>query len=231
MPIQQQPRERRIKGKMDIVICIDATGSMEPCINELKNNLKNFINSFNVYFGKNQIVPDWRARIIYYRDLDVDKEALKEFPFVSSEDELKRQIDLVEAEGGGDEPESALDALYIAISKSEWREGVLHAVILFTDAPSKGQLHDSTVEPGQDRSINTVINAFIADKYSKLFIYSPEHEVYEKLKDIPGSVINYVGSVEDKSVYEGLKNLDFQELLQQLGKTLVVSASEVIKFI
>lgn len=229
MPIQQQPKERRVKGKMDIVICIDATGSMEPCIEELKNNLKNFIDSFNVHFGKTQITPDWRARIIYYRDLDVDSDALKEFPFVNTEEDLKRQIEQVKAEGGGDEPESALDALYTAIAKSEWRDGVIHAVILFTDAPSKKELHQSTVESGQDRSIATVINAFVADKYSKLFIYCPEADVYKELERIAGANVKYVGSIKDKSVYEGLKNLDIQSLLEQLGKTLVISASEVVK--
>ena len=229
MPIQQQPKERRIKGRMDIVICIDATGSMKPCIEELKNNLKNFIDSLRVHFGESQITPDWRARIICYRDLDVDAEALKEFPFVNTEEELKNQIDQIEAKGGGDEPESALDALYTAIAKSKWRDNVLHAVILFTDATAKGELHEKTVEPGQNRGIGTVINAFIADKYSKLFIYAPEHSVYDNLKMIPGSNVYYVGSPEDPSVYEGLKNLDFRNLLEQLGKTLTVSSSEVLR--
>jgi hypothetical protein len=227
--MQQQPKERRIKGKMDIVLCIDATGSMEPCIEELKNNLKTFIDSFNVPYTSQQVKIDWRARVIYFRDLDVDPEALKEFDFVSSVDELKKQIESIKAEGGGDQPESFLDAIYTAIAKSKWRDGVLHAVIAFTDAPPKSELHHSTVEEGQDRSIATVINAFLMDKYAKLFVYCPMHEIYKELGKIRNSIIKYVGNPGEESVYQGLKNLNFKELLQELGKTLVISSSDVIK--
>jgi hypothetical protein len=227
--IQQQPKERRIKGKMDIVLCIDATGSMEPCIEELKKNLRTFIDSLNVPYSSQQVKIDWRARVIYFRDLDVDPEALKEFDFVNSVDELKKQIESIKAEGGGDEPESFLDAIYTAIAKSKWRDDTLHAVVAFTDAPAKDKLHSSTIEAGQDPTVGTVINAFTMDKYSRLFVYCPNHKIYNELEKIPRSSFNYIGSPGEEKVYEGLRNLDFSKLLQELGKTLVVSASEVIK--
>ncbi len=227
MPIRQQPQERKLKGKMDIVICLDATGSMESCIEQLKNNLSTFIGNLTIRSGSQQIVPDWRARLIYFRDLDADADALVSFDFVNTENELRQQIDQVRAEGGGDEPESILDAIYTAIAKSKWREGVLHAVIAFTDAPPKERLHEKTVEAGEDKSVGNIINKFTADKYSRLWVFCPKNQVYSELEAIPRSNITYVDSQGD--VYEGLKNLDFNKLLQELGKTLVVSASEIIR--
>jgi len=227
MPIQQQPKERKLKGVMDIVLCIDATESMTPCIDQLKENLKTFIDSFDVSAGSQQIIPNWRARVIYFRDLNVDDEALKEFPFVNTVEDLKQQINSIEAKGGGDQPESILDALYIAITKSDWREKALHAVIAFTDAPPHNELHPSILEPGQDTSIATIINAYVNDKYSKLWVYCPSHEKYKELQLIPRATIDYIDHSGD--VYEGLINLDFDKLLKELGKTLVVSASEILK--
>ncbi|MBI5409175.1 MAG: VWA domain-containing protein [Nitrospirae bacterium] len=231
MTIQQKAKQQKIKGVMDIVFCIDATGSMQPCIDAIKSNLATFVSNLTVETGRKQIVPDWRARIIYFRDLNADKDALKaDYPFVSSEGELRKQIDDIAAEGGGDAPESILDALYVALSKSEWRDNALHAVIAFTDAPPIETLHATMVEPGQDKSIATVINAYVSDKFSVLRVFCPEHPVYEELKDIPRSTFEYV----DKSagdVYEGLKNLKFDEIFQVLAKTLSLSASEVKQFV
>ncbi|MBP6059262.1 MAG: VWA domain-containing protein [Candidatus Saccharicenans sp.] len=227
MPIRQQPQERRLKGKMDIVICLDATGSMESCIEQLKNNLSTFIGNLTIKSGSQQIAPEWRARLIYFRDLDADSEAIVGFDFVNSEEELSRQINQVRAEGGGDDPESILDAIYTAIAKSNWREGVLHAVIAFTDAPPKERLHKKTIEAGEDASVGNIINKFTADRYSRLWVFCPSNEIYKELEAIPRSNITYVDSQGD--VYQGLSNLDFNKLLQELGKTLVVSASEIVR--
>lgn len=228
MPIEQKPSKRTIKGVMDIVLCIDATRSMEPCINELKNNLKNFIDSISsTILDGQQVTPDWRARVIYFRDLDADKEAIRDFPFVSTSNALKTQLESIKAEGGGDAPESFLDAIYLAITKSEWRENALHAVIAFTDAPPKEQLHTSTIESGQDPSVATVINAFTRDKYQRLFVYCPTHYIYKKLETIPKSIFTYVDT--QTSVYNGLKNINFKDIMETLGKTLTLSSSEVLR--
>ncbi len=227
MPVIQQPQKREIKGIMDIVICIDATGSMKPCIDALKDNLRTLIQNLTVQKGSQEIKPDWRARVIYFRDLDVDAEALKEFSFVNSEDELRKQIESIKAEGGGDEPESFLDALYTAVAKSQWRDNALHAIIAFTDAPPKEKMHSSTIEPGQKDDVGEVINALLRDKYQKTWIYCPTHYIYKELEKIPNVFLNYVDEKGD--VYEGLKNINFPELCKELGKTLAVSASEVIK--
>ncbi len=229
--ILQQPIKRKIKAKFDIVFCVDATGSMQPCIDQLKNNMQTFVDSFLAEKGQTQFVPDWRARVIAFRDIEADGE---EFglegsnPFVSDVHSLKNQIERIEAKGGGDTPENILDALYVAITKSDWREGVLHVVIAFTDAPPK-QLHASTVEPGQARDVSTVIQAFSRDKFQRLWVFCPRDKVYEELSFIPKSQIIFVDE-QGSDVYTGLKNINFSSLLSQLAKTISISAGETIVY-
>src|SRR5258708_10316211 len=56
-------RQDSIRGVADIVFLIDATGSMEPCIESLKANIGTFIDSL-VTGGTNAPSPvkDWRAK-------------------------------------------------------------------------------------------------------------------------------------------------------------------------
>ena len=51
-------RQRSPKGKGDIVFLIDATGSMQPGINDIKNNLKIF---FDVIDKR---VEHWRVMVV-----------------------------------------------------------------------------------------------------------------------------------------------------------------------
>jgi hypothetical protein len=216
---QQRPK---VKGVSDIVFCIDVTGSMEPCLDGLINNLKSFVDNL----GEANVTVDWRARILPYKDLDVDENALdNSFPFVSTAGELKAQLESLSAEGGGDAPESTLDALYIAATKSEWRAPAHHFIVLFTDAVPKEQLHPSTIEPGQDPSINTVIHALTMNKI-KLFAWTPNHSIYEELKKVPKAHFTPLGPPEDLKRYEGLRNQDFRKLLEWLAKTVTQSSIE-----
>ena len=55
---------------LDIAMCIDATGSMQPVIDSVKNNALNFAVNLNAYFTANGLTPFdlIRARPIFFRD-------------------------------------------------------------------------------------------------------------------------------------------------------------------
>ena len=81
-----------------------------------------------------------RVKVLAFRDFYVDgPAALSESPFFSLPDqnELFRSfIEAIRASGGGDEPESGLEALALAL-KSDWtREGdrQRHVIVVWTDA-------------------------------------------------------------------------------------------------
>ena len=108
---------------VDIVMCIDGTGSMSPIIDEVKNNAMTFYQKFVDAMEENdKDVSELRIKVIVFRDYICDSEPMRESEFF----ELPRQnaefrsfVSSIEACGGGDAPENALEAISLAL-KSDW---------------------------------------------------------------------------------------------------------------
>lgn len=61
----------KTKGVCDIVFLMDAIGSMQPAIDDLKKNIKLFFKKLSDGDANgNSVVKDWRARVIAYRAVD-----------------------------------------------------------------------------------------------------------------------------------------------------------------
>ncbi len=209
----------KIKGVADIVFCIDITQSMQPCIDKVKENIDVFIKGIKL--GPNGDPIDWRARVIGYRDFEADTQYLFDnFDFSNSPDEIKNQLDQLVADGGGDEPESTLDAIMYAVKKSQWRSNCLHAVVVFTDSPTKPQLDSKTAAEFGIPADLEVFKQELMKANVKLFLFAQKDSVYEELNAVPRT---YITTYEN--ALEGLKNADFNSLLDQLGKTLSQQAS------
>ena len=127
---------------VDIVMCIDATSSMAPILNEVKENALTFYQRFEEAMDENEKTVDTlRVKVIVFRDYMCDSEPMTESPFFTLPAQapaFKRFVQEIEAEGGGDTPESGLEALALAL-KSDWTTGGnkrRHAVLVFSDAPA-----------------------------------------------------------------------------------------------
>lgn len=127
---------------VDIVMCIDGTGSMSPIIDEVKNNAMTFYQKFVDAMEENdKDVSELRIKVIVFRDYICDSEPMKESEFF----ELPRQnaafrsfVSSIEACGGGDAPENALEAISLAL-KSDWTTSGSkrrHVILVFSDAPA-----------------------------------------------------------------------------------------------
>jgi von Willebrand factor type A domain len=151
--VQERPKT---KGVADIVFLIDVSGSMAPCIDALRKNIEAFIDSLSRGDANNSApVRDWRGKVIGYRDVEASQAEglpwIVDNAFVRDAGALKAQLSALEANGGGDEPESLLDALYTVAameavpkgSQSEdpakwrYRSDAARVVIVFTDASFK----------------------------------------------------------------------------------------------
>jgi hypothetical protein len=127
---------------IDIVFCIDVTGSMGPVIDVVKENVRKFPSDLRATLDKKgKIVNTLRIRTIAFRDFGNDTDALSasEFFVVEPSTELAKFESFVNglsASGGGDEPESALEALGIAQSSAWTHDGdkQRHVIVMFTDA-------------------------------------------------------------------------------------------------
>ena len=183
----------KIKGVADIVFLLDATGSMQPSIDAVKRNIGTFVDKLESP-DENATLPvkDWRAAVWEFRDVRADGGRwLVRHPFVRSAGELRGQLGGVVASGGGDEPESLLDALY-AVAKMDasprdtnegepgkWRaRGVAtRVVVVFTDASFHPALG---IPAGLD--VDDVRNAVEA-AHVRLTVFAPRMDCYDDLDE------------------------------------------------
>lgn len=127
---------------VDVVMCIDVTGSMSGIINTVKNNAIGFYDSFNSCCEEEGIqLTGLNAQVIAFRDKNEDYNWLETSTTYSLPDQrsaFNSFIDGLYADGGGDTPESGLEALQAAFDKSDWgTDDGYHrqVIILWSDAP------------------------------------------------------------------------------------------------
>ena len=234
----------KTKGVCDIVFLIDATGSMQPAIDDIKRNISKFFNELSAV-GPNgdTIVKDWRARVIAYRDVKEDGVAdwYVDNPFVRDPKEIENQLNTFKATGGGDEPESLLDALYKVAKFGNtpkcaqkedptmwrYRSEAARVVIVFTDA----SFHATTaLTEAPNLDWQEIANLIMQEKI-RLSIYAPQMRCYDDLSQIDKCEfmpIEFDPEVPNDAVYKlrdfTADTANFQRTLQQLAKTVSASA-------
>lgn len=126
---------------VDIVFVIDITGSMHPVLDQVKQGALQFHDRLlQVMQAKDKFVNQLRLRVVAYRDYyDNPSDALFHTPFLQLPADVghfNAYVSGLTADGGGDEPESGLEALALAMA-SEWERGLdrrRHVIVVFTDA-------------------------------------------------------------------------------------------------
>lgn len=232
----------KVKGVCDIVFLIDASGSMQPSIDDIKNNIKLFFRALEQTDANGgAIVKDWRARVIGYRDPAADgAEWYIGNPFVKDAASIEAQLDALQAKGGGDEPEGLLDALYkvatwgntdkcaqeIDAEKWRYRSDAARCVIVFTDASFTAT---TTLPEASGLTWEDVANYAMQERL-RISLFAPQMDCYDNLSQIDKCeymAIPYDPSVKNDAVMK-LRDFtadvaNFQKTLIQLAKT--VSAS------
>ena len=129
-------QEVPVKGKADIIFVVDTTISMDYYIVNVKYNLKAFVeelNRFNVAAS---------FALIEFKDITVDgKEStnIKKYGsncWTSNINKFKKKVEKLETGGGGDIPETPIDALEKARQLKKHASAKKH-IILVTDAKYK----------------------------------------------------------------------------------------------
>lgn len=161
-----------IKGKADIAFVIDSTGSMRNVIEQVKNCVSKFAGEL----AENKV--DVRIGLIEYKDIYEDYiSSTKSYGWFNDIEEFKNQLNKLEASGGGDDPESLVDALNVMLLNLKFRSDVSKYTVVITDASYKnGIVNDSnytldemTEELSKKGIITTVItNPIYAGDYENL---------------------------------------------------------------
>lgn len=155
-------RIQRYQTDVDLIFCIDCTESMAPVINTVKNLVKNLFDDVEEAMSKGgRPVRNFRTKIISFRDYYCEgaiddaltrgqdyngvRFSMWESRFYELPDEnqdFTACVDTLDAAGGGDEPENALEALALAMKRLHedgcevysGNERKRHIVVMFTDA-------------------------------------------------------------------------------------------------
>jgi hypothetical protein len=236
----------KTKGVADIVFVVDVSGSMSPCIDALRKNIEAFIDSLS-QGGPNNAAPvkDWRAKVVGYRDIEAaQSESLPwilDNPFVRDAGTLKAQLSELQAGGGGDEPESLLDALYKVSSmeaspkgaqsedpaKWRYRSDAARVVIVFTDASFKETM---SIPEAKGGSLQDVANVVMANRII-LSLFAPNFEGYDRLSQIDKSeweVVEFEGLSPQEALQKFTSDpVNFRTTLKQLAASVSRSAETV----
>ena len=128
-----------VERNVDLVFCIDGTGSMYDCIDTVKTNAKRFYQDVaNAVLENNSTISSLRIKLITFRDYGCDTDAMVEtefFELPADQDLFEEALNRIDPHGGGDGPENGFEALYYAM-KSDFYTGNKdrQVIVLFTDA-------------------------------------------------------------------------------------------------
>jgi hypothetical protein len=248
-PAAPVPHTRsKTKGVADVVFLIDVSGSMAPCIDALRTNIEAFIHTLSSGDPANANaapVRDWRAKVVGYRDIEAAPaegvQWLEDQPFVRDAAALKAQLAALTAEGGGDEPESLLDALYTVAtmeavpkgSQSEdplkwrYRSDAARVVVVFTDASFKETM---SIPQAKGGALQDVANVVMANRII-LSLFAPNFEGYDRLSQIDKSeweVVEYEGLSPQAALQKFTSDpANFRTTLKQLAASVSRSAETV----
>lgn len=231
-----------VKTNADICMVIDATESMTPIIDTVKEMALNFYDEFKEGLKEyKKELNQTRIKVIVFRDYYCDGAyAMEESDFFYLPDEkeaFSEFVNKIEAKGGGDEPENALEALALAM-KSDWvQEGNSrrHAILLFTDASAhkldkavgldipaypKEMLHsygelDEAWNACQGTCVKNETSAFNMDARAKrLILYAPDAEPWSDIE------LDFENCVHAKvQANGGVDEIDKEIIIKQLCKS------------
>ncbi|MFT5193871.1 MAG: hypothetical protein ACI85U_000877 [Candidatus Promineifilaceae bacterium] len=117
--------------KLDIHFLIDTTGSMADEINQLRDNMVTISQQIDAL----PAAPDVRYGMTLYRDRG-DAYHVLTSDFKPDVNAFVKELNEVEADGGGDYPEDVTEGLFRALNEPEWRvENTVSLIFLIADAP------------------------------------------------------------------------------------------------
>ncbi len=132
------------RPKVEVVFCLDTTGSMTGLIAGAKAKIWSICNQI----ASGKPTPDLKVGLVAYRDRG-DDYITRVFELSSDLDDIHGQLKKFQAQGGGDTPESVNQALDDAVNKIRWStdKKTLRIIFLVGDAPPHMDYTDDVKYP------------------------------------------------------------------------------------
>ena len=216
---------------MDIVFCIDVTGSMTPIIDQVKTNVLRFYDDVQENLtAKGDNVDRLRVRVIAFRDLKADgHSAIDESAFFGLPVEQAGFADFVNrlvAEGGGDAPESGLEAVALAIN-SPWTtsgDRRRQVIVVWTDQPAQ-PLDAGAVPADLSSRVPADFSALtdlwendqgpVGSSSKRLILFAPDGPGWSDISAVWENVVHHPSQAGG-----GLSDIDYGTIVDSIGNSV-----------
>jgi hypothetical protein len=221
-----------LKYTVDIVFCIDATGSMGHLIDEVKSGTLKFHEDLTKLMNeKDKQIDTLRVKVISYRDFYSDgDDAFKESDFFTlpdQKDELSAFVSVIRADGGGDEPENGLEALAVAF-QSKWnKEGDRRRqiVVISTDASAHPLEKNESSKPSNypenmPKNLDEFSDfwegqSYLSNSSKRLLIYAPDAYPWTEIGNHFSNTIHFPSKAGN-----GLADTEYSEILNAIANSV-----------
>lgn len=219
---------------VDIVMCIDTTGSMQNLIDQVKRNALRFYEDLTAVMAhKQKVIDTLRVKVIAFRDFYVDGEsALKSSPFFRLPEQNEAFATFVKglkADGGGDAPETSLEALALAM-KSEWLDVADTAkgrqvIVLWTDTTAHPLETKKGAKPpvypkGMPGDFNLLTDWWekedhVRQEAKRLLVYAPEAYPWNQIGEHWSNTVHYPSQAGN-----GLETVYYNTILDAIANSV-----------
>jgi flagellin len=207
-PVNTLSGQSSVTAEADYVFAIDTTGSMGPSITNVINNITSFIAN-NKAAG-----VDARYAFAPYKDINFDGPEPSTSAFMTDSTAIRSYLNNLATTvgGGGDIPESGLEALSTA-SDMPYRSGATKQIIMFTDA-------DVHVSPTESTLTIPGIISTLQSKGIQVNVAGPPNGPlsdqtmgYSQLNSISSATGGVYGDVSDPTFYSNNFGVDLQHIV------------------
>lgn len=218
---------------VDLVFCIDCTGSMRRLLEIVKTNALNFYHDvLRNMEKKHKRIDEMRIRVIAFRDYIADgDEAMLCTDFFKMPDEataFEECVRSLKADGGGDEPEDGLEALAYAI-RSDWgttgtkRRNI---IVVWTDASTHplGFGKEAQEYPnGMAADINELTawwgdeqnRGYVNAQAKRLLLFAPDAPFWNVISENWDNVLHFPSKAG-----QGLKEFEYSQILDAISNSI-----------
>lgn len=221
-----------VKYAVDIVLCIDATGSMKSIIERVKGSALRFYDDLVAAMrSESKVIDALRLRAIEFRDFYVEGEvALRQSDFFTLPDQkdgFSEFIRSIRADGGGDDAESGLEALAAAI-RSNWTKSGdkrRQIVVVWTDTSAHQLEHSADAKPAtypadMPKNLDELTDlwegqSWMSGSAKRLVMFAPDAYPWTDIATNWDNVVHHTSKAG-----EGLADHDYKEILDAIARSV-----------
>ena len=222
---------RGLSYAVDIVFAIDVTGSMTPILDAVKANALGFYDDVQTNLtAKGKNVSQLRVRVVAFRDFVADGDAaLDESPFFTLPSERNAFSEFVNgliAQGGGDVPESGLEAVALAIN-SPWTttgDRRRQVIVVWTDQPAQ-PLEPAVLPPDLASRVPADFSALtdawedeqglMGSSSKRLILFAPDGPGWSDISAVWENVVH-----NPSQAGGGLSEVDYGTIIDSIGNSV-----------